>query len=157
MNAETYDLQTQIEIIREARRQGFDDGTIAERLGLKVDDPILTIDLEAHPLGMELSGIGEGFREWEFFGLDDDVIRKILIIMARLCESSYRRGLHQGWCARDTNQKFRIKPDELRWGSEPLDSARMPLCGTEMSSLKRLQCQHGFDLQALGFCIDEEH
>jgi|GEM_PF-2333542 len=153
MNAETYDLQTQIEIVREARRHGFDDATIADRLGLKADDPIFTIDLEGRPLGMALSGIAEGFREWEFFGLDDDVTRNLLIIMTRLCESSYRRGLQQGWWARDTNQKFRIKPDDLRFGGEPLDSARMPLCGTKMSSLERLQCEHGTTLQVLGFSI----
>lgn len=102
-------------------------------------------------LGSPMSGIGEGFSEWEFFHLPEDDKRKLLIIMARVAESHYRRGLQQGWWARDTNQKFRITPDKLRWGNHPLDSAKMPLCGTKMSSLERLRIQHGSILAALGF------
>lgn len=103
------------------------------------------------------SGIAKGLHEGEFADLTPACREKLLTLMARLCESSYRRGLQQGWWARDTNQNFRIKPDDLRWGREPLDSARMPLCGTKMSSLERLQCQHGFGLQVLGLYIDEGH
>lgn len=150
MNHETYDPAMEIEIVREARRQGFSDDTIAARLGLCKDDPIFTIDLEGQSLGLELGGIGEGFREWELSHLQEDDKRKLLILMARIEESTYRRGLQQGWWARDTNQKFKIHPNKLRSGRESLDSARMPLCGTKMTSLERLRIQHGGILMALG-------
>lgn len=106
-------------------------------------------------LGLPMSGIGEGFHEWELFHMPEDDKRKVLIIIARIAEVSYRRGLQQGCWAASTKQKFKIHPDKLRWGTEPLDSARMPLCGTRMTSLERMQIQHGFILQALGFDVGD--
>jgi hypothetical protein len=156
MNTEHYNLETQIEIIREARRQGFDDATIAARLGLDEDDPALTIDLEGRPLGVALDGIGEGFREWEFFDLPEELKRPFLILAARIAEATYRRGLQQGFWAASNGQKFRIHPDKLRWDGYSLDDARMFLCGSKMTSIERLSIQHGGILQALGFGVVDD-
>lgn len=115
-----------------------------------------TAPASSRSLGCQLdSGIGEGFNEWELFHMPEDDKRKVLIIIARIAEVSYRRGLQQGCWAASTKQKFKIHPDKLRWGTEPLDSARMPLCGTRMTSLERMQIQHGFILQALGFDVGD--
>lgn len=106
---------------------------------------------QSRSLGCELSGIGEGFREWQFYSLPETIKREILILLARIAEASYRRGIQQGNWAASTNQKYKIHPDKLRFGTESLDSARMPLCGTRMASLKRLSIQHGSALADLGF------
>lgn len=150
-----YDLQTLTAIIQEARKQGHQDDFIAAQLGISLDDDaFFTFNKNERRLGLELSGIAEGFHEWELAHLHEDDKRKILIIAARIAEATYRRGLQQGFWAASTKQKLKIHPDKLRFGNEPLDSARMPLCGTKMSSIERLRIQHGSALAALGLdCI----
>lgn len=144
---EPYDTKTMRAIIEEARRQGYDDSTIAVHLGLPNDYYIF----KSPPLGCELSGIGEGLRARELDHLHEDDKQKILIITSRIGESDFRRGLYQGFWAASTGQKYRIHPEKLRWGGYSLDDARMFLCGTKMTSLERLKCEHDGILRALGF------
>lgn len=99
-------------------------------------------------------GIAKGFREGDFAHLDKRTKRCLLILFARIQESSFRRGLQQGHLFASKGYQFKIHPDKLRWGNEPLDSARMPLCGTRMTSLERLEIQHGI-LQVLGFDVGD--
>lgn len=154
----SYDTETLQAIIHEGRKQGFDNAFIADKLGICTEEVAAYAEGESteptnsRSLGYKLdNGIGEGFHEWELFHLQENDKRKILIIIARTAEATYRRGIQHGNWAASTNQKFKIHPDNLRFGTEPLDSARMPLCGTRMSSLKRLSIQHGSALAALGF------
>lgn len=151
-----YDTETMKAIIQEAKRHGFDDRTIAAHLGLDEDDLILTNGLDGRPLGIALDGIGEGFSEWEFFNIPEQLKRPFLILAARIAEATYRRGLQQGFWAASTGQKFRIHPDKLRWHGYSLDEARMFLCGSKMTSIQRLSIQHGGTLQALGFGIVDD-
>ena len=151
-----FDTETLKAIIQEARKQGYQDDLIAAKLNLDLDDPVFfALNETERSLGLELSGIGEGFREWEFSHLQEDDKRKLLIVMARMAEAFYRRGAQQGWWMCDSGQKLKMPLDKLRFGTEPLDSARMPLCGTRMTSMERLRIQHGTILQALGFDIGD--
>lgn len=153
----TYDPQTLTAIIHEARKEGYQDDFIAAQLGITLDDDaFFAFNENERSLGLELSGIAEGFREWQFYSLPETLKREIIILLARVHESGYRRGAQQGWWMCDSGQKLKIPLDKLRFGTEPLDSARMPLCGTRMTSLGRLQIQHGFILQTLGLNIETE-
>lgn len=149
---ETYDAATMQAIIEEARKQGYQDDFIAGQLNITLDDDVFfAFNENVRSLGLELSGIAEGFREWQFYNLPETLKREILILLARLHESGYRRGAYQGWTFCDAGQKLKIPLDKLRFGNESLDSARMPLCGNKMSSRERLSIQHGFALAMLGF------
>lgn len=163
MNETTYDTETLKAIIQEGRRLGYDDTFIACKLNIAVEK--ITFHLESETtapassrlLGYQINnGIGEGFRECELFHLPENDKRRLLIVIARVAEASYRRGLQQGCWAASTGQKFAVHPDKLRFGSHPLDSARMSLCGTKMTSLERLSIQHGFALTALGLDLYTE-
>lgn len=153
-----YGLDQQIKIILEARRQGFPDNLIADKLGIERNDPVFSIlrPEGEMPLGLKMSGIAEDWREWQFFGWPQEIKEAVIILMSRSNEDGYRRGAQQGWWMRDSGQKLKIPLDKLRWGSEPLDSARMPICGTRMTSRERLAIQHGYALRLLGLLDDDE-
>lgn len=157
-----FDTETLKAIIQEGRRQGFPDTFIADKLNIAAEEVAAFIEGESsvptnsRSLGSPMTGIAKGFNEWELFHLQEDDKRKLLIVMARIAEASYRRGAQQGWWMRDSGQKLKIPLDKLRFGTEPLDSARMPLCGTRMASIERLQIQHGFTLMMLGLDLYPE-
>jgi len=97
------------------------------------------------------SGIAKGLHENQFADLDPACRKRLLVLMARIAESTYRRGLQHGYLFAEKGQQMKIYPDRLRWGGFSLDSARMPICGTRMSSRERLDIQHGDILLTLGF------
>lgn len=148
----TYSLTQQISIVFEARRRGFPDSTIAEKLGLPADDPVFQINLSNEiPLGLKLSGVAEGFREWQFHGWPKAIKEVVIILLARVAEAAFRRGLQQGYLFAINSTKLKIHPDKMRWdGGYSLDDARMCCDGTPFTSKQRLSCEHGHALQMLG-------
>ena len=101
-------------------------------------------------------GIAEGLREGEFAHLDEHTARSINTLISRIAESTYRRGRQQGDYSATQGTKLKIHPDKLRFGGESLDSARMAETGTRMSSLERLEIEHGYVLRMLGLWHDDE-
>lgn len=100
----------------------------------------------------EKYSVAYGLQENEFDALDDKVKTKLLTLMSRISESSYRRGFQHG----KLNQKT-INPSKLRFeisldkapftanmkGRQWIDSGH--------KSIDRLDIEHGMVLSEIGF------
>lgn len=98
-------------------------------------------------------GIAKGFREGEFANLDECTKRKLVALMSRISEASFRRGLQHGEYFTRKNVKLWIDPTSLRFDrsldSSPMACSRFP----KFSATDRLQFEYGGKLQALGFVL----
>ncbi|MBM3566605.1 MAG: hypothetical protein FJX42_10905 [Alphaproteobacteria bacterium] len=171
MTTKLNDPETLQAIVAEGRRLGYTDEAIAEKLGINLaairgeqaepllpeesDDPggqpFILEDEKAH------SGIAKGLPRWLFIHLPYRLIKAILILIARGFEASYRRGFQQGYLAGSENKKLAIDPYKLRFGGFSLDRSPMPHCGRRlMSSLERLDCEHGGALAHVGLVLKED-
>lgn len=98
-------------------------------------------------------GVGRNFYEGEFAHLDERTKRHLVTLMARISESSFRRGLQHGEYFTRKNVKLWIDPTRLRF-DRSLDLSPMPCTkGPKMTAIDRLQCEHGSTLLALGFVL----
>lgn len=98
----------------------------------------------------------EGFKFGEFCDLDMATRRKLVAIMARISECSYRRGFQHGKI--DDEGRPTVDPDIFRFGGISLDDAPYTdsfyedgswACCSGMTSLNRLSAEHG-DLRLVG-------
>lgn len=66
---------------------------------------------------------GKGFYEREFDHLDDATAHKLLVMLSRIAEKSYRRGFQQG---HDMNQPVKVDLGEWRFIKPSLDKSTSP-------------------------------
>ncbi len=96
------------------------------------------------------TGIGVGLHENQFADLDPALREKLLTVIARISESSFRRGLQHGACIAEkgarlrTDFRYRVPLDK----SPPADGRKGGWCPT---ALERLKYEHCDALLALGF------
>lgn len=103
------------------------------------------------------SGIGKGLRYDEFAKLPEITQRKLLKLLARVSESSFRRGLQHGNHFAKTGKPMWISPTDLRFGGRfGLDkSPWVDTKGGGTPSLERLWLEYG-DLYELGFASNRD-
>lgn len=107
-------------------------------------------------LGLPMSGVGEGWREWQFFGWPKYIKKAVIVLLSRIQEAAFRRGLQQGYLFATKGTKLKIHPDKMRWDTCSLDDARMCCDGTRFSSKQRLHCEHGHTLLMLGLLDSDD-
>ncbi len=105
------------------------------------------------------SGIAQGLHENQFADLDPACREKLLTVIARISESSFRRGLQHGIYFTEKGVKLRTDPWTFRYGamldkSPPADGRRGGWCP---SALERLKYEHRGALLALGFVEMLDH
>ncbi len=98
-------------------------------------------------------GIGKGFREGELSHLDEFTVRKLITLMSRISESSFRRGFQHGQYFERKGIRLWIAPEKLRFNvsldKSPMACSRFP----KFSAKDRLRFEYGGTLQALGFVL----
>ncbi len=89
--------------------------------------------------------IAHGLKENEFYSLDDDVKQKLIKLMARISEKSYRRGLQHGSFGIAV-----VDPAHLRFNISPEYSPLTDIADKEgnwvnnkESSIDRLKMEYG--------------
>lgn len=115
-----------------------------------------------------------GFKEGEFHHLSDVDKRGLLVLLARIQESAYRRGVQHGLTsasrypeqldARNEDAlyyRFELSPDiapPYHWGGAGRVVGRMSkrrIKNTRLTSMFRLDMEHGYSLAELGLYITE--
>lgn len=98
-------------------------------------------------------GVGRGLCEGEFASLNERTLRRLVTLMSRISESSFRRGLQHGQHFERKGIRLWITPEKLRFDisldKSPMPCSRFP----KFSATDRLQFEHGGTLQALGFVL----
>lgn len=97
--------------------------------------------------------VARGFSEDEFAAIDPRLKRKLLRLMARIAEKSYRRGYQQGeYLNRPENigDEWRINPADLRHRTNLDVSPGVDSKHYKTTSLERLDMECGV-LRELGF------
>jgi hypothetical protein len=89
--------------------------------------------------------LSSGFVYGEFANLDDKVKRKLITLMARISEKSYRRGFQQGF-----EQNHPVTVNVMKWRFDrSLDSSPSPFGYSTDKAINRLKYEVG--LYDLGF------
>jgi hypothetical protein len=98
-----------------------------------------------------IATIHRGFYKKEFADLDPAIRKRLLRLMARISESSYRRGFQQGVSAVTTGRRVKIR-DLAHWRLvTPLDKSVAPHDERTTTSFERLAFKHTCELAELGF------
>jgi hypothetical protein len=97
------------------------------------------------------AGIARGLHEWEFSELPASQRMKLLTLMARISESSFRRGLQHGLYFAEKQIPLRTDPWTFRYRATLDKSPCIDSKGWTPTALERLCIEHRGALLALGF------
>jgi hypothetical protein len=105
------------------------------------------------------TGIAKGLHENQFADLTPACRERLLTIMARISESSFRRGLQHGIYFTEKGVRLRTDPWTFRYKatldkSPPIDGKKG---GWLPTALQRLNIEHGMTLLELGFTEVLDH
>lgn len=157
-----FDTKTLCAIIAEGRRQNFPDEFIAEKLNISADEVAAYLEGEftaptsSRSLDSPMTGIGKGWHEWQFFGWPKYIKTAVIILLSRIQEAAFRRGLQQGYLFATKGMKLKIHPDKMRSDTYSFDNAVMCCDGTRFTSKQRLNCEHGHTLLMLGLLDSDD-
>ncbi len=96
-------------------------------------------------------GIAKGLHEGEFAALTPPCRKKLLTLMARISESSFRRGLQHGIYFTEKKKPLRTDPWTFRYKATLDKSPCIDAKGWTPSALERLYIEHSGPLLNLGF------
>jgi hypothetical protein len=96
-------------------------------------------------------GVARGLREGEFADINPACRKKLMALISRISESSFRRGLQHGEYFTLKGRKLWIKTADLRFDVSLDKSPAADDRGFKPSALERLRYEYGGTLQALGF------
>lgn len=96
-------------------------------------------------------GVAKGLHEGEFADLTPACRQKLLTLMARISESSFRRGLQHGIYFTEKGIPLRTDPWTFRYKATLGKSPCIDSKGRTPTALERLDMEHGFALLSLGF------
>jgi hypothetical protein len=97
------------------------------------------------------TGVARGLREWDFADLPPIRRKKLLNLMARISEASFRRGLQHGEYFTLKGRKLWVSTSKLRFDLSLDNSPCADDKGFKPTSLERLNFEYGSTLSALGF------
>jgi len=97
------------------------------------------------------AGVARGLYEWEFSELPSSQRMKLLTLMARISESSFRRGLQHGLYFAEKQIPLRTDPWTFRYRATLDKSPCINAKGWTPTALERLCIEHSGALLALGF------
>ena len=94
--------------------------------------------------------ITRGMKEWEFSDIPKSKRKKLITLMARISERSYRRGFQHGKVIED----HIISPEQLRW---EISDDKSPYTDSKggHSAIDRLFMEYR-EIECLGLFIDDE-
>ncbi len=96
------------------------------------------------------SGIAYGLHESEFADIDPTTREKLLRVVARVSECSFRRGLQHGIYFTENSIPLRIDPWKFRYQVSLDKSPCIDSGGWTPTALERLSIEHGHELLMLG-------
>lgn len=97
-----------------------------------------------------ISDVARGLHEWEFAALPSSQKMKLLTLMARISESSFRRGLQHGLHFAEKQIPLRTDPWTFRYRATLDKSPCIDAKGWTPTALERLNIEHGQELLMLG-------
>jgi hypothetical protein len=96
------------------------------------------------------AGVARGLYEWEFSELPSSQRMNLLTLMARISESSFRRGLQHGLYFAEKQIPLRTDPWTFRYRATLDKSPCINAKGWTPTALERLNIEHGHELLMLG-------
>lgn len=96
------------------------------------------------------TGVASGLRDGEFADITTACRKKLLTFMARISESSFRRGLQHGLYFAEKQIPLRTDPWTFRYRATLDKSPCIDSKGWTPTALERLSIEHGHELLMLG-------